>query len=131
MNNDLIIKEKEKGDGFSKTSFAEACIIIINFLKTNPDQIYSPNNISIKTGLHRQTVEKVINFMQEIQKTFFENFELDIEEMSNKRKVIGISNRHKLSDYPIAVQIDRAIKAFPDTNKEEIKKLFASQIQQH
>lgn len=108
----------------NRNSFAEACLDVATYLLENSNSLHTPNSIALKTKVNRQTVEKAIKFMHTIQAVFFDNYELDIEEMNNKRKVVGVSNRRKFSEYPIELQKQEIKRNYPDKSQEEIDALF-------
>lgn len=112
----------------NRNSFAEACIEIAQYLKQNQEKLHTPNSIALKTKVNRQTVEKAIKFMEIIQAGFFDAYEIDVEEMNNNRKVVGISNRRKFSEYPIELQKQEIKRNYPKKSEEEIDALFKKSL---
>ncbi len=115
--------ETSKNDDY-RTSFAEACMAIVKYLAENQDKLSTPNNIAKHTNINRLTVEKAIKFLVAMQSAFYDKYSLNVEEMNSNRKVVGISKRRKLSEYPVQWQIKKLKEEFPDIRAEEIDGLF-------
>lgn len=108
----------------SRNSFAHACIEVIKYLQEDEDKVHTPNNIAIKSKVNRQTVEKAIKFLSQIQSEFFDNYELDVEEMNNNRKVVGISRRRKFNELPVELQRQEIKRNYPHISEQEIISLI-------
>lgn len=124
MNTQHLVKDPGSTTPDSRNSFANACIEVIKFLQQDEDKVHTPNNIATKANVSRQTVEKAIKFLSQIQSEFFDNYELDVEEMNNNRKVVGISKRRKFSELPIELQRREIKRNYPHISEQEIISLI-------
>ena len=84
-----------------RTPLPDAMIRVLDTLKDN-ETSYTVNKLVLETKLHRRTVEKVIDLLEQLQK-YFEQTRIDVEQL-NRIKIVRMQRDVGLGGLPERTQ---------------------------
>jgi response regulator of citrate/malate metabolism len=102
------IQKQEK-----RTGLDDACLQIAQLLSKNDEHhMFTINNLVKKSGLNRQTVEKCVKLLAQLEEVYFRSYEFRIDRADNKTLIFS-DFRTPFSQLPKEIQQQVLEKEYP------------------